>query len=453
MKAKLIFLFFTVFCLNAHAQNWSTAWAGGVQYYLGSGELNSNQVVKMDSTNGYARVYFTKIFYKNPNSNSAAWCNLLNHTSYYGQYILQKNVGEEIFINMMGDSLFLKTDAELNDSWAFFRYENGSYIKATVNKKEYQTILGELDSVKQITLSYVDSVGNVVNKPYGGLTFAISKNHSWIKRFALYAFPFYENLSGTIDSLVGSGLPYNGICPSFNQEVFNYDIGDEWHYVVSSTSESNGSFIKKVINKEVYSNSIKYTFFITQKARKGDSVWSYMQDKVVINDTIPVQTPQMGIGLFTSFLNGSSFINISENSAHIDGSDSCLKITTYPGSYSKNYILGVDEYHSYSSMGGVQWNDKTITYIKKGNKIWGTPFNFGSLGIDATVGSFSMAVYPNPATDRIFLDEKGDYFITDIAGKKLIEAKGVMSINITNLPMGIYFICNAAGGRVKIVKQ
>lgn len=74
-------------------------------------------------------------------------------------------------------------------------------------------------------------------------------------------------------------------------------------------------------------------------------------------------------------------------------------------------------------------------------------------GIKEPEEKLQFRCYPNPVNGMVYFNKNDDYFITDIAGKKLIDAKGVVSIDITNLPMGIYFICNTTGGRVKIVKQ
>ncbi len=306
--------------------------------------------------------------------------------------------------------------------------------------------------MKWIEINYYDSTGSLAAKEYNGLQMVISKNHGWIKRFTMSEFPRFETIKITVDSLVGLTSPHRGLYINFSDAVYNYEIGDEWHFSISSTSQPNGEWIKRVVSKELFNDTVRYGFYTWFRPKHSDTVEFNTNYQILKVDGAPSTIPVWGVTV-ANFAD-SLFREFWGTSSSLTGSDSCLyPSSSGPGWFSDHYIFGVDRYYSYSSMGGVQWNNKTITYIKKGNKIWGTPFNFGSLGIDATVGSSSMAVYPNPATDRIFLDKKGDYFIADIAGKKLIEAKGVVSIDITKLPMGIYFIWNTSGGRVKIVKM
>lgn len=74
-------------------------------------------------------------------------------------------------------------------------------------------------------------------------------------------------------------------------------------------------------------------------------------------------------------------------------------------------------------------------------------------GLDNVV-SQSLEVYPNPATDKLYLsntDDKTDYTIYDITGQKLLQQVSY-PINVAELPTGIYII-EANGKKARFVKE
>ena len=452
MKAKLIFLFFTVFCLNAHAQNWSTAWAGGVQYYLQGNNVFSCKVTKIDTVGGKLRYYFSPLWFTNHKPGVQPWCSILNHTSKVGQYMLTSLNGDEQFINIFGDTLLIKTQAELNDEWIFYTYPNGAVVKAKVMRKDWAPVVDIQDSVKWIELNYFDSAGVFSTKEYNSLQVAISKNHGWIKRFTMNEFPFYETIKNSVDSLVGLSNPNRGFFINYSDAIYNYEVGDEWCYSRNSSTTPPKEFtFVKITGKSSNTDFTVYTYIRKTKWEDFDTLWyTFDQGQFTVNNVNNYETPFWGVQV-GSLDNTWPFIKGIRG--YRTGSDSCTKVEADFGGYYNYYVLGVDRYFTYSSMGGVQWDNKSITYIKKGNKIWGTPFNFGSLGMDETIGKSSFTVYPNPVKGVVLLNKKGNYAITDLTGKKLIEVKDAVSIDMTNLPMGIYFIYDATGGRAKLMKQ
>ncbi|MDR2824882.1 MAG: T9SS type A sorting domain-containing protein [Prevotellaceae bacterium] len=70
-----------------------------------------------------------------------------------------------------------------------------------------------------------------------------------------------------------------------------------------------------------------------------------------------------------------------------------------------------------------------------------------------------MSVYPNPASDRIFIE--GENFdaikLYDILGKEVLSSNKTKEINISNLPNGVYSVRIIADNKTiaakKIVKK
>lgn len=69
-------------------------------------------------------------------------------------------------------------------------------------------------------------------------------------------------------------------------------------------------------------------------------------------------------------------------------------------------------------------------------------FNNTMLGVNNDLGANSFRIYPNPASNTIFIDApaKVNVVITDLAGRKEMEAKGVNKLDITKLTAGFYVI-------------
>jgi hypothetical protein len=135
------------------------------------------------------------------------------------------------------------------------------------------------------------------------------------------------------------------------------------------------------------------------------------------------------------------------------GWDSCTKIESDYGGYYQYYVMGVDQYFTYSSMGGVQWNNKSITYIKKGNTVWGTPFDFGALSTGHFPRAGIIQLYPNPVKDKLYFTQPGVYTVYDLTGKQLLKENHTTQLSLSHLQPGIYFITDTEGRRAKIVKE
>lgn len=452
MKLKLFSLLVVFLTFKVNAQNWSTAWAGGVQYYLEGNTVYSNKITKIDTVNGRLRFYFSPLWFTNHKPGVAPWCSILNHTSKVGQYMLIDGSGNEKFINIFGDTLLIKTQASLNDEWTFYTYANGATVKAKVIRKDKVPVVDIQDSVKWIELNFYDSTGTFSAKDYNGLQLVLSKNRGWVKRFTMNEFPFYETVKNSVDTLVGLSNPNRGFFVNYSDAIYNYEVGDEWGYSrFASTTPPKEFTSMKIIGKTPFPDYTVYTYTKKTKWQDFDTTWySFVQDEFTIATVANYETPFWGVQI-GSIDNIWPFVKGIR--AYKTGSDSCTKVEADFGGYYNYYVMGVDLYYTYSSQGGVQWNDKTITYIKKGNKTWGTPFDFGSLSTGNIPSGSTAAVYPNPVKDILHFSQKGTYEVYDITGKLQLRAVSNTQLDVSSLALGIYFVTDGLGSRAKIVKQ
>lgn len=208
----LLALFFVSLVQILFAQDWAPINSTEQFNY----SLNNSDVIthaiKVDSVqvNGQDSVmYFNQVmrqcdtccvdlFY----DESAQGSFLLNHQPNFFGYKAQINSDEwKLIFNE--DSISIRPYAQLNDSW---NYSTG--ITATVSVVIEAEILGELDSVKVITLSNNEEI-------------RLSKSHGLIE---------FTSSNADIYLLSGiEGRDLGKVAPSFG-EFFNFDIGDLFQF-------------------------------------------------------------------------------------------------------------------------------------------------------------------------------------------------------------------------------
>jgi len=111
------------------------------------------------------------------------------YTPYGASWLGSKiiiNKSWNYFLNAKNDTLKIKTDAKLLESW-FILKKNGISFEAIVSKFDTLTVLGVLDSVKTIKLSAY-GFGVYSNKFNHG-EILLSKNFGSLKTYPLVDFP------------------------------------------------------------------------------------------------------------------------------------------------------------------------------------------------------------------------------------------------------------------------
>ena len=119
----------------------------------------------------------------------------------------------------MLDSIKINTLANLNDNWKLLNLSNGNFLQATVVTISLQTILGNADSVKTISLQAKDSLGNNMNNIFNDKETKIGKQNGFLQIYNLLEFP-----SDTIPySLVGKSNLDVGIVNLTAKEIFDFN--------------------------------------------------------------------------------------------------------------------------------------------------------------------------------------------------------------------------------------
>ncbi|HRP58722.1 MAG TPA: hypothetical protein PK833_00325, partial [Vicingus sp.] len=221
---SLTFILFTIITLNLFSQDYRLISPNKEVHF----NTNSILTLKIDSNfiSGTDTTYFNHkalvvdyIIY--PCSGR------ISDTSWVGYGITVQQNGDYIFRNIQNEPILIKSTALLNDSWVLYTFLNGDYIEAKITSILQETVLGNIDSVKTITLQAKNSLNSIITHAVNGTELKLSKYNGIIK---LYAF---KNFPNTLTScvIVGSSNPNNGVVNLTAADVYNFDIGDIFHTI------------------------------------------------------------------------------------------------------------------------------------------------------------------------------------------------------------------------------
>ena len=183
--------------------------------------------------------------------------------SWLGGKIKQFNDGTFLFDNMWGDSIIIKTRANVGDTWIFCRDSTNLYYQAQIIGLDTMTVLGALDSVKTILISARDSSSTLTTDPVDSFQIVLSKNNGFVQVFDLYTFPYHAPGSSYIAGAGGFDYfldktvqhsPYP--IPNSSPSTFNFP--DVYNSVFRLTSFTSPSFSQlfQWHNGDVYEYSI-----------------------------------------------------------------------------------------------------------------------------------------------------------------------------------------------------
>ncbi len=366
------------------------------------------------------------------------YCHAARDTGFLSYKTIIQNDGMDIFFNRFHDSIFIQTQSDLNDTWIFYQNPNGSYFEATVINIDNETFLGLTDSVKTISLQAKDSSGNIITSPYDTLDIKISQHYGLIQGFNFFRFPYGTTTGENYPSVINFkpikiiGLPeYNkGIKNLTIADVYDYDIGDEFHwYNYVGYGDSNGSFRYKVydlmtINNKFFSSngdSVYYdVYWERYREYKQEEYWNnifiHSFDTIYTKDTIVGYdiSPNHQMNMFTLHQDSDSLTWIQTedgNKKVIDYGDvstwntnGCFEPGEIRSAGSTTFHKGIGFTYSYGGV-GIPTEERTFLYYNKNGTTWGTPLNIDSLSTVSTKlivkNGLNIKIFPNPTNNLL----------------------------------------------------
>lgn len=258
MRTTSLFLFLFT-CIGISAQNYKSIHTAGESHftrnisndaYLFSIKTDSSAVLGND-TMWYN---YRQILLLPTNVNFFLFDGMcLGRDSWIGRKVLIRENGMNVFFTQSGDSVRIKTNAVLNESWNMFKYSTSTFFQATVVNTYEGEVLGEMDSIKEIKILLVNNLDQVLTHSYNNKIILLSKNHGLIQTYNFYSFPSELN----IQPFSLAGMDTTGIRPLKEEEMYDFEVGA---YMVRHEMNSSVKKYIKVKDKQVNATSYTYTF-------------------------------------------------------------------------------------------------------------------------------------------------------------------------------------------------
>lgn len=368
--------------------------------------------------------------------------------------IIRKSDGTFKLLKISGDTILFLSQASLNQVWTCCALSEGRRVDAQVTDIRSDTVADTIDMVKEITFMARNQNGTVFPHPINGIKILLSKHFGFAKTIEWWYFPD----STGIWTMKGKSYPKVGVQDFSYKQCFDYQPGDEFHYLYSQFSGMvNTHIIEKILQKNfaagdtiIYSKEICWIKWYPTPPPNTESY----------HDTVTVIITGDGGAIFTSipeqfkpyYYNGEwhadRFFKTVETFNNREQKKFSSWFFCHPDSCWTEYCGGVDNYsvdYEYygEGLGETGWynewwngtyhevNRKDLVYYKKGKEEWGTPFAPDCDVLLTTKKIISelqtIMVFPNPITsgEPIFIKENVSgctATIIDISGKLVYKS-------------------------------
>lgn len=472
-------LFILIFSFSLQAQNFKTVTPLTENFYQKSNYSgNDFLVLKIDSvtTSGTETIYHPmRSFRGNIDSNG---CLVPNDTSWMGIQIVQQSNGDETYFTLNLDSIHIKCGATLNQNWHLYDFANGDYFEATVTALNVQSVLGNPDSCKVITLQKKDALGNNLSDIWNNKSIILSKNYGAVKMYGWRDFP-----SDTSTMNISYSIATGGEGNLTADKIFDFAVNDVYEYTNQWNAAPATSGIRyeryQVLNKYIAANSDTIIYEYDYKYYQKSYTYNPLDSSISMGEDTLLQTHIFSQNnLINSFaaqlvidssgLWGTTAGTIQRQFKLASYYNNKMSKMVYPHYSVFNYPCienglnwCVNPYYYYAE--GIGMTEKSegsacpytyLSYFLKGTETYGTPVDWSIL-LSANENEFEhkISVYPNPAVNEVSIKSNvaGELSVYNSNGQKVFiyELQNETSVKISHLPPGIYFysVTNDKGKR------
>jgi len=433
MKKKILILNLIILSFTGSGQDYQNICSPGITFY--SSSSNSFGAFRQDSIVPTGANDTIFISFRAIRAVYDTGCSDTTNGSVLGRRIYKTASGWFYFFNRSGDTVKIFTQSAINQSWKFCPLPANAYIQATVTSIIMDSILGATDNVKIITLQAKDEFGNNINHPLNQKFIKLSQHYGLSRMLDIYWIPGDTNFY----TLAGKSNPPSGIQNLTWQEIYNYNVGDEYHYSGEGTASRWKTISKILTRSEIGNDSVVYT--IEQCQQNFSGIYPYYY---TTHDTIT-----QGYGYYP--VSGSWISRMPGEfvrSGYRYADDYWFEEHSFPGRRLKGYSEGGYfsdfAYHGYLcwiinsgyEMPSTSWTyaeglgvtsrhyklfeppsgehmDEYLVYFKKGSETWGTPIAsdcsvlLGDGQNIKNVEGYRIEVIPNPVIDNAQILLKG----------------------------------------------
>jgi hypothetical protein len=486
MRLTTTFFFFLFVFSTGSAQNYQTVYTNNTSHFSSIDATHPGRIlfntIHIDSVASSTNFDFFWNFVNLQDSVNRS-CFPANRTTWIGGIITSSYMGYDVYYNSSWEVISIQFMwSPLNYTWHIYNYSNGDYIEGEITSISNETFIGITDTVKTITLTAKDSIGNTISNPLNGKQLKISKNHGWVQLLAFRYFP----TDTVIHTLAGLENESAGIQNLTARDIFDFDIGDEFHYddfqQTSAPVWARHRSIDRVLSKNYSSGNDTVYYTIDRCARHEFQNFS-TYNVYASHDTL-IDAYQ----LTSSSLDDYSWQFHTPNGFG-DGYLDFYKDTTYYGRVKKQthyyytqtgpnscyeMAVGFCVFQDRTYAKGLGWiweNDITcssggLVYYKKGSEEWGTPLSCSVLmsNESITFKNNLISVYPNPTPSNSPITFtfpistlNRELLIHDITGKEITRYSlpansTTQQIHLPQMHAGLYVARMSGGGGEGMVK-
>lgn len=394
--------------------------------------------------------------------------------SWIGKKVIIQSNGYNVFFNKEHDSIKIKTNAILNESWIAYKLLDSTIIKAEVIKHDTFSFLGQLDSIKTIKFQVYNKSMIPITHNLNNMSVLLSKKFGLVKTLNFVLFPNYESFYFTNKQLqeydlIGLSKPQIGIQNLKWFDVFDFQVGDEIHVLYNKSCWGGGddySITNKTINKYLsridYPDSIIYEIEVKRSeitTRTDTSYFNYIHktEKLLIKsnmvfDKLPGE-PIVGDNVaFAYTMTNGSILSKTEPSVYEQiwpfFDDTCWANCCADGCFpAYTYMKGLGgPYYwcdNFFFCGGGEENE--LVFYKKGDKTWGNPLVVS--GIQSLDFKDNIEIFPNPTKENVWIKTSlvnypFTFILIDLKGQTILNiqiSSNSFCINMKDYAKGVYF--------------
>jgi hypothetical protein len=364
--------------------------------------------------------------------------------SVLGRQVIRYADGWFAFFNYQHDTIFVNTQAVVDDTWKFLSLPEMAYLEARVTGMSIDSFAGVTDSVKVITLQAKDSTGQNISHIFNSKEIRLSKHYGFTKVYDLYQVP-----RDTIAYLLtGKSQPMVGLQEATVKDIYDFNIGDEFHFtgheetLMSYTYVYNWKEIWTILDKITTgsTDTVKYVIHKCRKTARYDNSWPQEVTYITTDSTVMQSYffPQLAIlPEFTKFpdeylMGENNNYQASKDYWHTSqynqrmlkghyitggtGTNQCYQYVVIGYRYNEyTKGLGMTKGFQYCNLYGSYNYDHHLVYYKKGQETWGTPVatDCNQLFQCASLDPDTLILASTPASrDTLFINTAYSWNIT-----------------------------------------
>lgn len=390
--------------------------------------------------------------------------------SWLGNIITIQPDGTHLFGTYREDTVIIRAQAGVNDSWLLYDDTASTFYEATVTMVDTMTVLGNSDSIKVIKIIAREQNGVRTQDSLNNKEIILSKNHGFIQTIDLYMFPIQG-----LDLLTMRDIDYFTLkAGAFSFHITDFknpgkfaiydfrtgDVFQQYAYNIPSPrdhSEIHDSIISKTI---ISPSEIEYIIWhyensynqITKKTKITQTTDTLNVDigPLITTTEMPEEWGMTSYIYYnpadTTFCFTGHKYSILTNYIVYKG-DSAWAKTLYPcGGANNEYKAGIGRVH-YSECVDINAGGPNpvtnMTFVRKNGIPCGAYYN---VGIKNITSKNRITLYPNPVTDLLYVStdiQNISVSMFDVMGHTVFQRtspSGEMSIDTHQLANGIYFV-------------